>query len=586
MANSFGSPFDDKRSALAVFLSIIIIIWYSETFLRPPVQPVPQTPPQTAEESAPQAAREAPPEPLRAAEGDLQGETGEKPPEPIAVKKEKPDFPTLDQLKEAGVIQIEGPLYKTRVTSLGGRILSFHLKEHKKKIDGKAFYNLVPGIEDGPYPMGLKLEEFSDTWVDYGQPKVVGANFDGTKIDLRGSEPVTLILEQTLSNGIKVTKEFVFRPDSYLIDFKAQLSKPVRSLAVYWTEHVPETVAGSSYDPFSFTALLSTNKVESTPLVELGEKETRDAFARWLSVGDKYFMASLIAPDKPREVHFNRTGNLYRTTLTGDQDSLQAKLYLGPKRYKELKDLAFELHRNVNLGWFSFIAHPLLSLINIFYSWLGNYGLAIILLTLLIKLLFLPLTSVSFKSMKAMQELQPEMKALRERVKDPTQLNQEMMALYKKKGVNPMGGCLPIFIQIPVFFGLYNALLYSTEMRHAPFALWINDLSAPEALELFGIPVPVMILLMGASMFFQQLLTPSAMDPQQKKILMMMPVVFTIMFIVFPFPSGLVLYWLVNNLISIVQQGYLRSDNNVSPTQATLVASVLIFSLGYVLTLV
>ena len=188
--------------------------------------------------------------------------------------------------------------------------------------------------------------------------------------------------------------------------------------------------------------------------------------------------------------------------------------------------------------------------------------------------------------MNAMQKLQPEIKALRDRIQDPTQLNQEMMALYKKHGVNPMGGCLPMLIQLPVFLGLYNALNNSIEMRHAPFALWITDLSSVERLEVFGIGIPVMVLLMGASMFLQQWTTPSSADPQQKKIMMMMPVIFTISFVIFPFPSGLVLYWLVNNLISIIQQVYLRSEKHASAIQGTFLASILIFFVGYVLTLI
>jgi YidC/Oxa1 family membrane protein insertase len=147
-----------------------------------------------------------------------------------------------------------------------------------------------------------------------------------------------------------------------------------------------------------------------------------------------------------------------------------------------------------------------------------------------------------------------------------------------------MGGCLPMLIQIPVFLGLYNALLNATELRHAPFALWITDLSAPEALMIFGIPVPIMIILMGISMFLQQWLMPSNMDEQQRKIMLLMPVVFTGMFIIFPFPSGLVLYWLVNNLISIVQQVYLRTEKNVGPVIATSVASIGIFLVAYLLT--
>jgi YidC/Oxa1 family membrane protein insertase len=184
-----------------------------------------------------------------------------------------------------------------------------------------------------------------------------------------------------------------------------------------------------------------------------------------------------------------------------------------------------------------------------------------------------------------MQDLQPEIKALRERIKDPNQLNQEVMALYQKRGVNPLGGCFPMVMQMPIFLGMYNALQRDIDLRHAPFALWVNDLSAPEGLHVFGIAIPVMILLMGASMLWQQVTTPSAADPAQKKAMYVVPVVFTVMFVLFPFPSGLVLYWLVNNVISIVQQMALRSEKGANPLKATMIGSVCVFAVAFVLTL-
>ena len=216
-----------------------------------------------------------------------------------------------------------------------------------------------------------------------------------------------------------------------------------------------------------------------------------------------------------------------------------------------------------------------------------NYGLAIIALTLIVKTVMLPLSKASFESMRKMQEVQPEIKALRERIKDATQLNQETFALYKRRGINPMGGCFPIAIQIPVFLGLYQALLNALELRHAPFALWITDLSAPEKLELFGVGVPVMVLLMAASMIIQQWTTPNpSADPAQQKMMMFMPLIFAGMFIIYPMPAGLVLYWLVNNIISITQQMYMRNTKRGSVYTGTLIASLLIFGAGYILTLI
>ena len=208
------------------------------------------------------------------------------------------------------------------------------------------------------------------------------------------------------------------------------------------------------------------------------------------------------------------------------------------------------------------IAKPLLYALRFFHKYVGNWGLAIIILTILIKVLFWPLTHKSYKSMKEMQKLQPYMAKLREKHKgNKEQLNKELMSLYKTYKVNPVGGCLPMVIQIPVFFALFRILGNSIELRHAPFIFWINDLSAPDRLFSFAfkIPfmsppygIPILTLLMGASMLIQQKMTPTPGDPTQAKIMMFLPVVFTVMFI--NFPSGLVLYWLVNNILSIGQQ--------------------------------
>ncbi|MEJ2033346.1 MAG: membrane protein insertase YidC, partial [Deltaproteobacteria bacterium] len=209
-------------------------------------------------------------------------------------------------------------------------------------------------------------------------------------------------------------------------------------------------------------------------------------------------------------------------------------------------------------GWFDILAKPMLYLLNFFYGFTHNYGVAIILVTIIIKLLFWPIAHKGMKSMKTMQKLQPKITKLREKYKDDRErMNQEMMKLYQTYKINPLGGCLPMILQIPVFFALYKLLLQTIELRHAPFVLWINDLSAPDRLHLgFNIPVlggiPVLTLLMGVSMYLQQKMTPTSADPTQAKVMRFLPVIFTFMFI--NFASGLVLYWFVNNLLSMAQQ--------------------------------
>jgi YidC/Oxa1 family membrane protein insertase len=244
------------------------------------------------------------------------------------------------------------------------------------------------------------------------------------------------------------------------------------------------------------------------------------------------------------------------------------RLYFGPKDLDILKAQGSRLDEVINFGWFSAIAKPLLHTLQFFYKYVGNYGLAIIIITVILKALFYPLTNKSYKSMKDMQKLQPKMAELKEKYKnDRDAMNKAVMELYKTHKVNPMGGCLPMVIQIPVFFALYKALMFSIELRHAPFILWIKDLSAPDSLfgvipsELplvGGMPIGPLPLLMGATMVIQQKMTPSNMDPAQAKMMMALPFVFTFMFL--NFPSGLVLYWLVNNILTIAQQAYINKS--------------------------
>jgi YidC/Oxa1 family membrane protein insertase len=216
-----------------------------------------------------------------------------------------------------------------------------------------------------------------------------------------------------------------------------------------------------------------------------------------------------------------------------------------------MKALNVGLENAIDFGsWIKWLAMPLLIVLKWIFQYVQNYGIAIIILTILIKIIFWPLGNKSYKSMKEMQKLQPKMQELREKYKDDKQkLSQETMALYKTHKVNPLGGCLPILIQIPVFFGLYKVLLYAIELRHSPFFFWIQDLSAKD-------PYYITPIIMGATMFIQQKMTPTMGDPMQAKIMLLMPVVFTFLFL--NFPSGLVLYWLFNNIISIGQQVYIN----------------------------
>ena len=312
----------------------------------------------------------------------------------------------------------------------------------------------------------------------------------------------------------------------------------------------------------------------------------------WLGITDKYWMTALVPdPRKPVDALFRAATRqrqkdgvaidvfqadiLYPTSNLAPQEKFeqQSRLFVGAKsvplldRYAQEYDIAgFDLA--VDFGWFYFITKPIYRAITFFSRLLGNFGLAILALTVVIKLLFLPLSYKSYVSISKMKKLQPEMVTLRERHKDDKKaLQQEMLALYKKNGVNPIAGCLPILLQIPVFFALYKVLFVSIEMRHAPFFGWIHDLSAPDplgALTLFGLggwQVPQLLqplnlglwpIAMGLSMWLQQKMNPAPVDPIQKKIFAFLPILFT--FLLGRFPAGLVIYWTWNNVLTIAQQ--------------------------------
>ncbi|RMH60915.1 MAG: membrane protein insertase YidC [Zetaproteobacteria bacterium] len=282
----------------------------------------------------------------------------------------------------------------------------------------------------------------------------------------------------------------------------------------------------------------------------------------WMAIMDRYFIASIIANEnQDYPYYFKGDGRSYQAGLIDDgriqgaDASYHARIYIGPKSIPILKPLGVELERSVDFGWFAFIAKPMHSFLLWLYQYLHNFGWCIIVLVVLIKLLFFWPTQKSYESMAAMRKLQPELQRLKELYGDDRQqMSQEMMKLYKKHKVNPLGGCLPIVVQIPVFFALYKVLLISIEMRQAPFIGWIRDMSV-------GDPYFVLPILMGISMLIQQRLNPKPTDPMQAKVMQFLPILFTAMFLFFP--AGLVLYWLVNNILSILQQWYVLKVKKV-----------------------
>lgn len=283
---------------------------------------------------------------------------------------------------------------------------------------------------------------------------------------------------------------------------------------------------------------------------KLTEPKSFKEGVKWIAQEDKYFFSSIVpkVQIEDSKVWSKNADALVALKLPAGVSNYF--IYTGPKEYDTLKKYGFGLEHIVDFGFFSILARPLFWVLKIFYSISHNYGIAIIILTILVRIPFIPLINKGQRSMKKLQDIQPKMAELREKYKnDPQRMQKELMELYKKHKVNPMGGCLPMLLQIPVFFALYKVLLIAIELRNAPFMLWIKDLSVKD-------PYYILPIIMGATMVIQQKMTPSTMDPTQQKIMMIMPIVFTFMFLTFP--SGLVLYWLVNNVLSIAQQWYMN----------------------------
>jgi len=367
----------------------------------------------------------------------------------------------------------------------------------------------------------------------------------------------TSVFEAPLSNGMRWQRTLTLRDGSYVLDIVDRI-KGGAGLNMFQqvVQRSPDKQAATFYEhngPIGFI----NDKLQEIDYDDLDESGAQrfSADGGWTGMMDRYFIAALVGDkDSSYRYYYKGDGRSYQSGVLKDgkvdgKDALfHSTVFVGPKSIPLLASLHADLERSVDFGWFAFIAKPMHSFLLWLFDYVPNFGWCIILLVLLIKILFFYPTHKAYSSMAAMRKLQPEMMRMKDLYGDDRQrMGQEMMKLYKKHKVNPMGGCLPILIQIPVFFALYKVLLMSIEMRQAPFIGWIHDLSVQD-------PYFVLPVLMGASMFVQQRLNPQPTDPMQAKILQFLPPLFTVMFLFFP--SGLVLYWMVNNVLSIAQQWY------------------------------
>lgn len=458
-------------------------------------------------------------------------------------------------------ITIDTPLYKAVIYSGGGILRSYILNNYGHGLEPSSpRINLVEPATAAVAPWGLLVN---------GQPSWSTGkwSFEGDDLKLGAGTQGTLRFTGEV-DGIRVVREFLFRADTYLMTERLRLTPlgdQPRSVRLGFTVASDASAAsGGQYDSMRVAWDLGGKFKEDSDSKDLSSTGVQDkGQISWAATMSTYFMNAVAPADTIDLTLKGRLQNdIFRAALerpdlmvpAGTETEMEVSYWTGPKVRSLLQQAPNNLVATIDLGMFSIIAKALLWLLQYFYDYVHNWGVAIILLTVLIKAVFWPLTAKSYASMEKMKKLQPMMTSLREKYADnKEQLNKEVMGLYKTYGVNPASGCVPILVQLPVFFGLYQALLTSIELRHASFItylpgtdmLWLADLSAKD-------PFYITPIIMGATMFLQQKMSPPAGDPMQQKIMMFLPLIFTGMFLTFP--SGLVLYWLVNNVLSIAQQ--------------------------------
>ncbi len=519
-------------------------------------------------------------------------------------KEERPPFKPKAVVKKE--VSVETQNYWAVLTSDGAGLKHFKLKKYENSIDQSAlaiqlirfFKNLLgQKVEEPKKPQSLDLintneKEGLPLELNFitPLPSPSDGNWEVEKDQLRllgAGEKGEITFVKSFENGLKVSKRYGFNSEKNTIDMEVEVQNTssqemTLQLGLEWIGRVElKKLSDEGNKDFGLKyAFMKNKKVERKDLSGAGAsgcapgcesvKKHLEPFESsdkgdigWYAFEGEYFSALMIPPPSQGNITLQVKGderNLLKASLippplsipSGQAVKVPYRVYIGPKEMDRLRELGSDAEKLVDFGFFTIVAKPILWFLKLTNTVTKNFGIDIIILSILLKVIFLPLTQISFKSMKEMQKVQPEMARLKETYKeDKTKLQQEIMLLYKRRKINPMSGCLPMLIQIPVFIALYNALQNAIEMRHAPFLLWIRDLSAKD-------PIYITPLIMGATMVIQQKMTPTAADPAKAKLFLLMPVMFTFLFL--SFPSGLVLYWLVTNVLSIAHQYYLNKN--------------------------
>lgn len=499
----------DKRTLIAIVLSMVILLGYNYLFMKP-------APQKSTKEQAKTTQKE---------------EKKEEAVKPVSV----PAAAVPSGEKE---IKVETDLYSAILSSAGGTIKKWELKKYKDK-DGLAVtlqkgQSIIPAMSIG------SKDDFNLSNVNF--------SVSGKDIALDKNSNTGAIVFEYATPEYSIRRTYTFYHDSYKFDLKDE----VAGIPEYWITVGADFGIHDRKDESAHTGPVILKDADR---IELNAKKLKEVKGyqgglKWIAQEDKYFFSAIVPVTGADEAKAWKVQDASVVALKGKPGVNNFIIYAGPKEHDRLKELNLGLEHIIDFGFFSIISRPLFWLLKKFYAVAGNYGWAIIFLTIITRIPFIPLINKSQQSMKKMQDIQPKMNEIKEKYKkDPQRMQKETMELYKKYKVNPLGGCLPMLLQIPVFFALYKILSIAIELRGAPFMLWVTDLSAKD-------PYYVLPIVMGITMVIQQKMTPSTADPKQQKIMMLMPVIFTFMFL--NFASGLVLYWLINNIFGIIQQFYVN----------------------------
>jgi YidC/Oxa1 family membrane protein insertase len=517
----------ENRLVLALALSLAIVVGFQVLF--PPAGPD-------------QKAAEA-----------VQGSASSTPGNPVGAETAPAEPVPADPGR---IVEVQNRLFRARFASRGGRLVGFELADNKKDpAPGDGPYDLIR--QTGAAPLAVLWRNEAGAIVD---DRSVVYEIEAPADRVPDGQTVVVTMRGRTSAGATITKSIEIPSNSYLLDYKVATEGLVATpLAVGWSRQLhPHKAQADIEGPVGYF----DGQLHPFDASTMTEPEVVEGAASWAGYAEHYFLTVYVPEGRqPLKLVASAADGAGHAALWTNAavTSLHYNLYIGPKSFDDLTKAGKDLVQAIDLGWFWFVAKPLMLALRMIHGALGNYGWAIILLTVAVRAAFYPVNKKQIEAMQGMQRIQPEVKKIQERyANDREKLNLEMMELYKRHKVNPLAGCLPMLIQLPVFIGLYNVLLQAIELRHAPFLGWMQDLSQPDRLGALAIPfvepagIPVLTLLMGASMILQQKMTPSTADPAQQRVMLIMPVVFTVMFV--NFPAGLVLYWLSNNILSIAQQ--------------------------------